>query len=230
MRLGIMQPYLFPHLGYFQLVNAVDKFIFYDDVNFIKNGWINRNRILINGTPKYLTVKIQNASSNRLICETLIHDNRLKLKTKIELAYKEAPFFKNVWPLILDFLNLETFRICELSIYSVKLVSSFLELETTFERSSISYSTTRRAGREERLIEICRTNNATHYFNPIGGASLYSKEKFSQNGILLNYIKPEPIYYKQFSDRFVPGLSVIDVMMFNDAGRIRKMLSDYKVL
>ena len=72
MKLAIMQPYLFPYLGYFQLIAAVDKFVFYDDVNFIKNGWINRNRLLISGKVNYITIPLSGASSFLKINQVLV--------------------------------------------------------------------------------------------------------------------------------------------------------------
>ena len=138
-----MQPYFFPYIAYFQLVGLVDKFIFYDDVNFIKNGWINRNRILINGEARYMTVHLKNASSFKLTNEVEFLDNRDKLLKTLDLTYKKAPFFKEVFPLLENCLNFRTNKISELSKATIIKTCEFLGLNTIFESSSESYSETR---------------------------------------------------------------------------------------
>src|SRR5690554_3981859 len=148
---AIMQPYFFPYIGYFQLIKAVDKFIFYDDVNFIKNGWINRNRILVNKNANYLTVHLRDASPFKLINEIGLIDNRPKLSKTIAMAYKKAPYFDAVFPVIEACMNYDTDNISELAIKSILEVSKYLDLNTEFERSSIHYSQSKSKGRTERI-------------------------------------------------------------------------------
>src|SRR5215211_7424377 len=122
MKLAIMQPYIFPYVGYFQLIDAVEKFIFYDDVNFIKKGWINRNRILLHGKDYVITIPLKEVSQNKLICEVEVdwaNKELQKVKQSIEHAYKKAPFFKEVMPLINMVLLSEKKTISELAAYSV---------------------------------------------------------------------------------------------------------------
>lgn len=230
MKVAIMQPYFFPYLGYFQLIKAVDKFIFYDDVNFIKRGWINRNRIIINGSPNYFTIQLKEASQNKLINEIEFTDNRAKLRKTIQMAYKKAPFYDNVWPIIDDCLRIETNKIDELASYSVKKVSLHLGIDTLFEMSSQKYGDTKGLDRQIRLQEICKLNNAQTYINPVGGMELYKKEDFQKNNINLYYLKTEFIEYEQFSAPFIPGLSIIDVLMFNSKDLIQKMLDSYELI
>lgn len=224
-----MQPYFFPYIGYFQLINAVDKFIFYDDVNFIKNGWINRNRILINGKPGYLTVQLKGASSFKPINDIEFSDNTDKLSKTIEIAYKRAPYFKETWPLLESVFKTETNKIGHLAISSIIKVCEFLDLRTDFEISSNSYSDTRELERCSRLIELCKRNMASTYINSIGGESLYQKDQFSREGINLVFLKSGEVTYIQKNRQFVPGLSIIDVLMYNSRSEITRMLGEYNL-
>lgn len=228
MKLAIMQPYFFPYIEYFQLINSVDKFIFYDDVNFIKNGWINRNRILINGLPAYLTLCLKAVSSSKLIKETRIFDNRPKLQKTIEITYKRAPFFPQVMPLINNCLNVESDYICDIAIESIKKVCSYLGVHKTFVRSSTEYSASRCLKKAERLKEICRINGAVAYHNSPGGVVLYTKPEFKEAGLDLRFINSRPIVYRQFKDAFVPRLSIIDVLMFNSVAAVKGFMADYE--
>lgn len=225
-----MQPYLFPYIGYFQLINAVDKFVFYDDVDFIKNGWINRNRILLNEKSHYITVQLKNASSFKLINCIEFTDNRNKLKKTIEQAYKNAPYFHSVWPIIEECFSLQTNLIGSIAIYSVLQTAKYLQIKTSFEISSENYGNTKTLGRSERLVEICKNNNAAHYINPVGGMELYNKQEFEQYGINLNFLRQKNIEYRQFNNVFIPWLSIIDVMMFNSKEEISKMLNEYELI
>lgn len=229
--LAIMQPYFFPYLGYFQMIHAVDKFVFYDDVSFINRGWINRNRILVNNNPSYITVQLRKASQNRLINEIEIGDNLQKIAKTIQLAYKKAPQFDEVWPLIEATLNEDVQFISELAIHSVQNISRFLGLETDFENSGTAYRDTKEMDRaEDRLIEICKRNQASQYINAIGGIELYNKDYFSKQNITLQFIKCNLTPYKQFNNDFVSGLSIIDVMMFNDIESCKEMLNKFELI
>lgn len=224
-----MQPYFFPYIGYFQLINAVDKFIFYDDVNFIKNGWINRNKIIINNSSKYITIQLKGASSNKPINEVEFKDNRNKLKKTIRMAYSKAPYFDLAWPLIEEVLSINTKLISEQAIYSVVKACEYLDINTSFDISGKKYHKTKGMDKADRLIEICRMNGATTYFNPIGGMELYKKETFKAENIELHFVNTVFKEYKQFKNEFIPALSIIDIMMFNSPIKIREMLGDYEL-
>ena len=227
-KVAIMQPYLFPYIGYFQLIAAVDKFIFYDDVNYIKGGWINRNRILINNVPNYITVPLSGASSSKLINEVEIGGGVNKILTSIRMSYRKAPFFEEVFPLIEECLNVGgSRRISDLAIRSVVGVSNYLQLETKFEASSQMYAETKGLERSERIIAICTQNAASNYINALGGAELYDKDYFLSHKIKLNFLKSNFTPYRQFTDEFVAGLSIIDVLMFRSRKDISRMLTDY---
>ena len=230
MNLAIMQPYFFPYLGYFQLIRAVDKFVFYDDVNFIKNGWINRNRVLINNAPKYMTVQLKNASPFKLINQVEFTDNRPKLLKTIQFAYKKAPYFTHVWPVIEDCLSVITDKVSELAIKSITGVCAYLGLALKYEKSSIGYSGTRNIPRTERILTICEINKAQTYINPIGGMDLYSKAIFNVRGLELKFLKMEDVQYVQYGNAFIPELSIIDVLMFNSRDTVREMLTQYRLV
>ena len=233
MKLAIMQPYLFPYIGYFQMIKAVDKFVFYDDVNFIKQGWINRNRILLHSRDFMFTVPLEKANSFCLIKDTLINKRlyeswKFKFTQTISQNYKKAPYFDDTFRVITNVLNQNTTSISELSIESIKQVSEYLELNTLFIKSSEVYNN-RGLERQERLIAICKSENASHYVNAIGGQELYTKESFEKENIKLNFIKPLPIEYKQFNNEFLPWLSIIDVLMFNSVEEIHNMLNNFEL-
>jgi len=234
MKIAVMQPYIFPYIGYFQLVRAVDKFIFYDDVNFIKQGWINRNRILSNGEDLLFTIPLDNASSFKLINETLINDKlfpkwKQKFIRTIEQNYKKAPYYNEVSALVFDIFRLETNSISEIAINSVVRVSAYLQLNTEFAISSKEYNNSS-LDREARLIDLCQIENASHYINPIGGKGLYTKDVFAENGIELSFINSLYIKYNQFNEDFVPWLSIIDVLMFNSIDEVKAMLDNFELI
>lgn len=227
-----MQPYLFPYIGYFQLIQSVDRFVIYDDVAFIKQGWINRNRMLINGAPSFFTVPVKDASSYRLICETFIDDDRQharwpeKVLKSFDTAYRRAPQFANVFPLLESVFATSPARIAELAVASVKAVARFLEIRTTFVDSSSIYANAHLKS-EERVLAICAAEQATEYVNLPGGRSLYAPQRFEAHGITLAFLEPRPIEYRQFDGAFVPWLSIVDVLMFNPIEAVRSYLNAY---
>ena len=230
MKLAIMQPYFFPYIGYFQLIKSVDKFIFYDDVNFIKNGWINRNRILINGKPSYFTVTLSGASPFMLIKDVMFSDNRTKLLKTLENTYRKAPCFNETIEVLKPVFSIETSSICDLAIESVKAVTNYIGINTEFERSSETYADTKGMEKAARLKEICHRNEAYEYHNPIGGTELYFKDDFAKSSIDLKFIKTDDIIYKQFKNDFISNLSIIDLMMFNSKEQIQKFLDSYTLV
>lgn len=234
MKIAIMQPYFMPYIGYFQMIKSVDKFVFYDDVNFIKKGWINRNRILVNNKDFIFSIPLTKISQNQTINKTYINLEtfeiwREKFNQTLFLNYKKAPNFKVVSVLLDEVFNSGSKTISRLAIESVIVISKYLQLKTEFLVSSEMYEN-REFNRKERLIDICKKENASHYINPIGGQELYKKEDFLAENIQLDFIKSKPIEYHQFKDEFTPWLSIIDVLMFNSVGEIVKMLDKYELV
>lgn len=235
LRVAIMQPYSFPYIGYFQLIQAVDIFIFLDDVNYIKRGWINRNNILINGQASSFVIPCKNVSQNRPIKDTLIswgEAERKKELRKIELAYKRADQFEAIMPLVEDCFLCTALTISDFAQNSIKKISDYLDLKVNFLSTSIDFSGTKDLKGSARLKSICKIVGATEYVNPIGGTELYSKDEFERENVSLFFLKSdEDLRYKQFAaNHFVPWLSIIDVLMFNNIEEVKVLLTKYRLL
>jgi WbqC-like protein family len=236
MKIAIMQPYLFPYIGYFQLIQAVDTFVAYDDVNYIKGGWINRNNLLIHGKPYLFTISLKNSSSFTLISQTKIDTKKFALFKKkflktLTQSYKKAPYYKEVFPLLANFIETsQRVLIADLTLDSIILIADYLGMNTTFKKSSVDYPDSKGLEKADRLIDIIKKNKAKEYINPIGGQDIYDKEFFKMNDIELNFIKAQNIAYNQFDNDFVPWLSIIDVLMFNSKEEIGVLLNKYELV
>lgn len=232
MSVAIMQPYFFPYLGYFQLVEAVDDFVFYDDVMFIKKGWINRNRILMQGKDFLFTIPLEKQSQNKTIRESHVvwgADFPSKFLAQVESAYKKAPHFPQVMPLMQSLLAQQPASMAELAGQSVELVWQYLGLSKRFHFSS-ALSDNQAEGRAERLIHLTKRLGSSQYINALNGQSLYEKDFFSAHGVSLQFINPHLSPYSQGKkDTFVPGLSIIDVLMWNAPEDVIKMLGKYSL-
>ena len=226
-----MQPYFFPYIGYWQLMNAVDVYVVYDDVNFIKNGWINRNRILVNNAPSYYNLQLIDASPNKIINDILVNNDERIIKKNIktiEYSYKKAPFFKDVFPLINNILNCSDIYLHQYLMNSFTQINEYLGIDTKMIFSSDIQKNNSLKG-QDKVIEICKVLNGDEYYNAIGGTSLYDKKIFADNGIKLSFLETGNIIYKQYNDTFVSNLSIIDVLMFNSKEDINCMLNQYSL-
>lgn len=229
MTLAIMQPYIFPYIGYWQLINTVDTFIIYDDVTFIKQGYINRNSILANGQAQILTLELIRASSNKLINEIEVGNNRKKILKTIKQNYNKAPYFNVVFPIIEDILNQEEKNLAKFIGYSLEKISNYFKINTKFIYSSdIVKDNSLKA--QDKVLNMCKTLHAKKYINSIGGQELYSKEDFQQNNIEFSFIKTELTEYQQFKNEFVPYLSILDIMMFSSKNEIIEMLNRFELV
>ncbi len=232
MKIGIMQPYLFPYLGYFQLINAVDKFVILDDVNYINRGWINRNRVLINGEPKLIAIPLKEASQNKLISEIeIVTDQkwRERLLRTLEFNYKKAPYFHDIFSLIEKIILNKEQHISTFIYKSLLDINTYIGINTFIEPSSGKYAT-KHLKAEQKILNICIQENVTTYINPIGGTELYSKQLFEDNNIDLFFLESDEIRYNQNLMNFIPWLSIVDVMMFNSKNDIKEMLNKYKLV
>lgn len=232
MTIAIMQPYILPYIGYLQLMATVDKFILYDDVNFINRGWINRNRILVNGQDFMFTVPLKNASQNKLINEIELSDDskwREKLLKTIEQAYKKAPQFGVVYGLMEQIINNKSEKLSDFVADSFVILNEYLEIDTQIVRTSAIYDNTHLKA-QERILDICQQEQAQHYINPIGGMELYDRSFFEQSNIKLNFIKSKPVHYQQFKNQFMPWLSVLDLLMFCDVPTVKAFLLEFELV
>lgn len=232
MKLGIMQPYFFPYIGYWQLMNAVDKYVVYDDVNYIKGGWINRNRVLVNGQPHYINLPMIGASPNKIIneigvnCDPLPKQKTLRL---LEQSYHKAPFFPETYELVERVLTQQEDNLAKFLMYSIREVKKYLGIQTELIISASLPKDNSLKG-QNKVLSICELLGATEYYNAIGGQELYSFDAFEKRNIALKFVKTEPIIYQQFGNEFQSNLSIIDVMMFNSKEEIKEMLGKYTLI
>jgi hypothetical protein len=231
MKLAIMQPYFFPYIGYFQLLNAVDKFVAFDDVNYIKKGWINRNRILLNGAAHPFTIPVLKASQNISIANTMMDPSlkwREKLIVTMEHAYKQAPYFSEVFPIIEGAILKECPSIASYALNSIEVVKNYLGMDTEIQSTSSIYGNENLKG-PNRILDICLKEAATTYINPNGGIGLYDAQQFKNAGVDLQFIFPSEIIYSQQQVSFIENLSIIDVLMFNSKAECNQILNQYKL-
>ena len=229
MKLGIMQPYFMPYIGYWQLMAAVDKYVIYDDVNFIKKGWINRNNILINGSKQLFSISLEGVSQNKLINEIQIADDFVKLRKTISMAYSKAPYYEETMELLDQIFTFESKNLAKFLENSIRLVADYLGLDTEIILSSDVEKDNSLRG-QEKILEICKNLNADVYYNAIGGQELYDKDDFKADGIDLQFVKTNLIPYTQFKNDFVSGLSMIDVLMFSSPEEINNMLKQFTLV
>lgn len=233
MTLAIMQPYIFPYIGYYQLINAVDRFVIYDDIEYTKKGWINRNRILLNGTDHLFTLPLKKDSDFLTVKERTLADDFpaqvKKLKGQLVAAYAKSPQFKAVYPLIEACLNYADSNLFNYIFHSVQQVCHYLELQTEFVISSTLKCHKQFKG-EDKVIAINKELGASVYVNAIGGRELYSQERFAEESIELKFIQTGSIEYPQCGKPFVPWLSIIDVLMFNEKERVQELVNRYTLI
>ncbi len=233
MRLGIMQPYFIPYLGYWQLMNAVDVYLVYDDVNFIKGGRINRNNILINHDAKPVNLILSGASPNKHINEVKVDRSPVsirKLVAKIEGAYSRAPYFQDVFPLLENIFRQKEDNLGKYLFNSFKCIGSYLGMNTKLLLSSEIEKDNDLKGKE-KVMDICKRLNADEYYNSVGGMYLYDKTEFAEHSITLHFLQMnDNVVYPQFKEPFVPNLSIVDVMMFNSKERCQELLKEFTLL
>jgi hypothetical protein len=224
-----MQPYFLPYLGYWQLLRAVDKYLVYDDVTYIKGGWINRNNLLVSGEKKMFTVSLRGASSFKLINAIEIGDNFSNLFGLVQANYAKAPYFKEVKALLVQMVSFESRVLSEFITNSMRIIMEYLSIDTEILISSNLSLHTELKGKD-RIIEICEHLGADTYYNAIGGQELYSKPEFAAHGIELRFLKTNLRPYTQQKCDFVPGLSILDLLMFNSPQQVNQMLDDYELV
>ena len=235
MKLGIMQPYFFPYLGHFSLIKYTDKWIVFDIVQYIRHGWINRNRILKPGNGwQYIIIPLQKHHREALIKDIRISKD-IDWKEKIlgELVYykKVAPYYQQVIRLVQDALNFKTGSIIDLNVYSLKKVCEYLKIKFNYEifsRMDLKIGPINRPG--DWALEISKALGADEYVNPPGAMEIFNREKFAQTNIKLKFLKINLEEYDQKRSKFEPGLSIIDAMMFNNPEIINKFLDNYTLL
>lgn len=232
MKIAIMQPYFLPYIGYFQLIKAVDKFVVFDDVNYINKGWINRNNLVVGGNKQLFTIPLLDASQNKLINEIIIVGEdkwKQKLLKKVEQSYRKAPFFEQVYALFCSLINTGLHKIVDLNVHAIRKICEYLEIQTEIVPTSALYNNRHLKG-QDRILDICLQENSDTYINPIGGMELYDQHLFREHHIEIYFIKTLEMPYTQISDKYIPSLSVLDVLMHVDKSEIHAHLNSFQLI
>ena len=226
------QPFLFPYINYFQLIKIADVFMIADDFQYTPQAWINRNRILMNGKEFLFIINVIGGSQNKLINEVHIVDNQhYKILKTIESCYRKAPFFTDVFPILEEIFHYNDRNIAKFNGNSLMKISDYLHLGTKFIVSSEIEGLNRSLNSQERVINFCKVLKPDVYINlPSQSKILYHKEEFQKNGIDFYFLKTKPIVYKQYSNTFIPNLSMIDVLMFNSVEQTNEFLEQYELV
>lgn len=227
MIVAIMQPYFFPYIGYFQLMNAVDCFVFYDDAQFMKGGWVNRNRLLRDGQPAWWTLPIVRDDFRLPINRRHYRQSSADMRStlgKVEGAYRHAPQFDAIFPRLADFFSSGETVVSRFNRDHLTSIARDLGIRCDIRLSSELGSDAGLAG-QARVIDICRRLDATGYINASGGRGLYEGGAFADAGISLQFLEAEPTDYRQFAAPHLPFLSIVDVLMFNPTEVIAGLLA-----
>lgn len=232
MRLAIMQPYFLPYIGYYQLIAAVDVFVVYDNIKYTKKGWINRNRMLLNGGDTMFSIPLKKDSDVLDVVqrELAVDFDRTKLLNQFKGAYSRAPYFEQTYPLLERIVRYEDSNLFRYLHHSLVGTCAHLGIGTEMRISSdvpVDHS----LKGQGRVIALCQAIGADTYINAIGGTELYSREDFEMRGIELKFIKSNPFDYPQFGAPLVPWLSIIDVLMFNPLDTVQACIaSNYELI
>lgn len=232
MKVAIMQPYFFPYIGYFQLIAAVDLFVVYDNVQYTKKGWINRNRILVNDHDITFSLPLKKDSDSLDVNERILATSfkAEKLLAQISGAYRKAPYFMQTMLLLEPILLYKARNLFDFLHNSLVKTAAHLKISTPIKISS-EIPINHALKSQDKVLAICRAVGADSYINTIGGQELYSKSIFSQEEIILQFMQTLPFNYEQFGQHFVPWLSIIDVLMFNPVPVVQSAIThNYKLI
>ena len=239
MKCAIMQPYFFPYIGYWQLIHAVDTFVLFDDIQFIRHGWINRNRVLKHGGGwQYITVPLRKHSRKELI-KNIYSSPEKDWKTNIlmQLAHynyrykNRAPFYETVIELLKSiFSKMSSENLTRINELIIKEICGYLDITTELLVSSdqkFNYEDVQDAG--EWALRIAEQVTAQEYINPINGSDLFDPAKFLSSQIKLSFLMSDEISYAQ-GQVFEPCLSIVDVLMFNGKAGTQNFLNNYSIV
>jgi hypothetical protein len=232
MILAAMQPYFFPYLGYFSLIDYSDQFILFDPVQHIRHGWIERNRVLKPGEGwQYVSVPLEKHSRGTLIKDLQIKnasDWQDRILRQLQHYKKRSPYYANTMEVLKACFSEEFTSIVKLNEKCLVEVCNYLGIEYNFRIFSemeLKIGPVHHAG--EWALRISEAMGAAEYVNPPGGEEIFDKKQFNDAGIELKFLKSRLPEYSQRRPVFENGLSIIDVMMFKSAEEIRDMIDDY---
>lgn len=226
MKLGIMQPYFLPYIGYFQLIAAVDRFIVYDNIKYTKKGWINRNRMLLNGTDATFSLPLMKGADSLDVVERELaaEFDRSKLLNQFKGAYGRAPQFELTYPVLERIVQHEEANLFRYIHHSIVQLCGHLGINTEIRISSELPIDHELKG-QYKVLALCKAAGAKTFINTIGGVELYATGDFRIQGIDLQFIRTRPFEYAQFGESFVPWLSIIDLLMFNTLEMARECIA-----
>ena len=231
MRLGLQQPYFFPYLAYFQLLFAVDRFVAYDDVNWIHGGWIHRNRLAAHDGPQWFTIPTRGASRHVPLDTVKVAAGRWREKMfrTLEQSYARAPFREPVLRMVERTLATPSPFVADIAVASLEHVRDYLGYTTPIHRARNRYEASAARG-EERVIAICRAEGATEYLNAIGGLALYDRQLFDQEGITLRFLQGRYENTVETDDQGRVTLSIIHLLMYSTIEQVRTMMNAYDLV
>lgn len=230
MKVAIHQPYYIPYIGYWQLIKSVDLFAIADNYNYIKGGWINRNRILNNGDVQYFNIEVAHVSQNRYISEHILKPiEKQKKLNQLRGFYRKAPFKNEGLELMEKILSFEGYSLSDFLYRSICIICDYLQINTRIVKTS-DYEQDPELKFANRIYDYCRQMGADEYHNLIGGVNLYNFDEFRDHGIKLAFVEALPYEYPQNSKEFIFGLSIIDVIMNNSVEDIQCILDSYKLI
>lgn len=232
--IAVMQPYFFPYIGYYQLARMVDTFVLYDNVEFTKSGWIHRNRILMNGKIKYISLSLRKDSDYKMIGERRIasiffEKNRGKIIRQIENSYRNSEQFSTVMPVIYEAMSSNQNNLYDYLYHSIRVIFNYLNIRPRVIRSS-EVDLYHQLPASKKLIAFCDFYGANRLINPIGGIKLYDRSEFLENGIKLSFLESTQINYSNEDGEVPTHLSIIDVLMNNSRDQIETMLNNFKLV
>jgi hypothetical protein len=235
MKLAIMQPYFFPYLGYFALIKHSDQFILFDNVQYIRHGWINRNRILKPGSGwQYFIVPLEKHSREVSIKDIIIsstEDWRKRILGQIEHYKKIAPNYIEVKALLEDCFSQNSNNITKLNAVCLQKTCHYLNIDFNFSVfSELKMDLEEIHAPDEWALFISKRLGISEYINSQDGILFFDRKKYADNNITLSFLKVNITEYPQFRNQFEPSLSIIDVLMFNDKKQVLTLLDNISYL
>ncbi|RAU47310.1 MULTISPECIES: WbqC family protein [unclassified Pseudomonas] len=230
--IAVMQPYLFPYLGYFQLIAAADVFVLGDDLQYVRSGWVNRNRILHDHEARLISFplkkdRFQLPINQRQLCDRFSEEAD-RLIALIAQSYQQAPYFAQVMPLIERLVRFPQQNIALYAEHAIRELCAYLHIVTPIMRSS-DLILGSPVDKQERIIRIAHTFEATTFITPEGGSVVYDRDHFARNRLLVRFFRMSPVEYRQFRQPFVANLSIIDVLMFNCVEQVQHLLTQFQL-
>lgn len=229
MRLGIMQPYFFPYLGYFGLIHRTDAWVVFDVVKYTPKTWANRNRILHpRGSWQYVSVPVVHRHGQRI--EEAEIQGRLSARDRVlgqldHYRHAGAPYFAEVRNLVAGSFALNSDSLCAINVQCLELVCGYLGIgfrPRILSREPLDLPVIEHPG--QWALEIATALDADEYVNPSGGTKLFDPEAFRMRGIRLTFAPSMDFRYPTGPYEFVNRLSILDVLMWNAPEHVRAHL------